>query len=117
MRKKAGRTSTLRAKPRPDCKAIIASSVAKVNPLRRSLLLDRMERAMFFLHLLRRNNSAAKVRQLYKLMLNCLQPSIPLSVSDLNVCPTPALTPKPLVGFLNLGDLQSEAPNFFAKNP
>jgi len=97
MRKKAGRTSTLRAKPRPDCKAMIASSGAKVKPLRRSLLLGQLQRAMFFLHLLRRNNSAAQIRQLYKLMLNCLQPSIPLSVSGLNVCPTPALTPKPLV--------------------
>jgi hypothetical protein len=76
-----------------------------------------MQRALFFLHLFRRNNSAAKVRQLYKLMLNCLQPSIPLSMSDLNVCPGPALTPKPLVGFLNLGDLQSEARNLVAKNP
>ena len=72
---------------------------------------------MFFLHLLRRNNSAPKVCQLNKLMLNRLQPFISLSVSDLNFGSTLALTPKPLVRFLNLGNLKSEAPNLVAKNP
>ena len=52
---------------------------------------------MLFLHLLRRNNLATKVCESYKLMLDRLQPFVPLPVSDLSICSIPALTPKLLI--------------------
>jgi len=47
----------------------------------------------------------AKFCELRKLMLNCLQPLASLSVSDLNTCSTPAVTPKLLIQLLKVGDL------------
>jgi hypothetical protein len=68
------------------------------SPLRSSFLCDGMQPgAVLFLHLFCRNNSAAKVCQLHKLALDCLKPFIPLSVSDLDICSIPALTPKLLI--------------------
>ena len=73
--------------------------------------------AVLFLHLFRRNNSAAKICELHKLMLDCLKPFISLSVGDLKSCSIPAVTPKLLIQRLNLSDLRSETPNFVPKNP
>jgi hypothetical protein len=73
-------------------------------------------RAMLFLHLLGRNNSAAKVCELQKLMLDCLQAFTSLSVNDLSTYSVPAVTPKLLVQLLNVGDLRSEHPNLGSKN-
>ena len=53
--------------------------------------------AVFFLHLFCRNNPAAKVCELNKLMLDCLQPFIPLFVSDLKIYSIPAVVPKLLI--------------------
>ena len=53
--------------------------------------------AMLFLHLFGRDNSAAKVCQLHKLLLDCLQPFIPLFVSDLNIWSIPTVAPKLLI--------------------
>jgi len=50
--------------------------------------------AVLFLHLFRRNDPAAKVCELNQFMLDCLQPFIPLSVSDLNICSIPTVKPK-----------------------
>ena len=52
---------------------------------------------VLFLHLFGRNNSAAKVCQLHQLLLDCLQPLIPLSVSDLSCCSIPTVVPKLLI--------------------
>ena len=72
---------------------------------------------MLFLHSFCRNNSAAKVCQLHKLMLNSLQSLTPLSVSDLHICSIPAVTPKLLIQLLNVSDLHPETPNLVPKNP
>jgi len=66
--------------------------------LRCPFLLDEMQpRAVLFFHFFCRNNSAAKVCELHKLLLDCLQPFSPLSVSDLSICSIPAVTPKLLI--------------------
>ena len=66
--------------------------------LRRPFLLDQMHpRAVLFLHLFCRDNSAAKVCELHKLLLDRLQPFSPLSVSDLSIGPIRAVTPKLLI--------------------
>ena len=52
---------------------------------------------VLFLHLLGRDNSAAKVCQLHQLLLDCLQPLIPLSVSDVGSCSIPTVAPKLLI--------------------
>jgi len=49
-----------------------------------------------------------KCRKLYKLMLDRLQPFVPLSVSDLKSCSILAVTPKLLIQRLNFSDLFSE---------
>ena len=54
-------------------------------------------RAVLFLHLFSRDNSAAKVCELHQLLLDCLQTFIPLSVSDLSICSIPAVPPKLLI--------------------
>jgi len=62
------------------------------------LLLDQMQStAVLFFHFFCRNNFATKVRESNKLMLNGLQPLASLSMSDLSVCPIPAITPKLLI--------------------
>jgi hypothetical protein len=49
-------------------------------------------------------------------LLDCLQPFLPLAVSDLNLRAIPALEPMLLVQFLNLSNLHPETPNLFPKN-
>ena len=85
--------------------------------LGRLLLFGGVQPGAMLLHLLCRNNSAAKVCEFHKLMLDCLQPFIPLSVSDLSICSFPAVPPKLLIQRLNLGDLNSETPDLVPKNP
>lgn len=74
-------------------------------------------RAMLFLHLFGRDNSAAKVCELHQLLLDCLQPFIPLSVGDVSCCSIPTVTPELLVCFLNGSDLFPETANLVPKNP
>ncbi len=70
----------------------------QVGKLRCPFLLDEMQpRAVLFPHLFCRNNFTTKVCEANKLMLDCLQPFIPLSVSDLSICSIPAVTPKLLI--------------------
>ncbi len=54
-------------------------------------------RTVLFLHLLGGNNSAAKVGELQKFLLDCLQPFIPLLVSDLGVRSGSAVPPELLI--------------------
>jgi hypothetical protein len=54
-------------------------------------------RVVRFPYLFRRDNFATKVGKSNKLMLDGLQPFVPLSVSDLSLCSIPALTPKLLI--------------------
>jgi hypothetical protein len=67
-------------------------------------------------HWLCRNDFAAKVCELHKLMLNSLQPLTPLSVSDLNPCSVPAVMPKLPIQLVNVSDLHPETPNLGSKN-
>ena len=86
--------------------------------LRCSLLFDGVRsRGMLLCHSFCGNNSAAKFCELCKLMLNSLQPLASLSVSDLNTCSVPAVTPKLLIQLLNVGDLHPEKPDLVPKNP
>ena len=63
--------------------------------LRGPFLLDQMQPGtVLFLHLFGRDDSAAKVCELHKLLLDCLQPFIPLSVSDLRFGFIPTVAPK-----------------------
>ena len=71
---------------------------------------------MPFLHLFCKNNSAAKVRDLHKLVLDRLQPLTPLSVSELRSCSIPAVSPKLLIQHLYVSDLHSETPNLVPKH-
>ena len=73
-------------------------------------------RAVLFLHLFGRDNSAAKVCELYQLLLDCLQPFIPLSVGDLSCGSIPTVTAELLVCSLNGSDLFPETPNLIPKN-
>ncbi len=73
--------------------------------------------AVLFPHLFCRNNFATKICESNKLMLNCSQPLIPLSVSDLSLCSIPVSTPKLLIQLLNVSDLHSETPNLVPKKP
>jgi hypothetical protein len=70
-----------------------------------------------FIDLFRQNNSTAKVCELHKLMLNFLQPLTPLSMSELNTCFVPAVTPILLIRLVNISDLHPETPNLVPKNP
>jgi hypothetical protein len=70
-----------------------------------------------FIDSFRRNNSAAKVCELDKLMLDCLKALLPASVNDLGDCIIPWRTPKLAVQFLNISDLFAETCDFISKNP
>ena len=72
---------------------------------------------MLFPQLLCRNNTAAEVCELHKLMLNSLEPLTPLAVGDLITCSIPAVTPKLLIQLLNVSDLHSETPDLVPKDP
>jgi hypothetical protein len=86
--------------------------------LRRLLLLDQMQPGtMLLLHLFGRDNSAAKVCQLPKLLLDLLQPFIPLPVSDLRRGSIPAVAPKLLVCLLDGSNLFPQTPNLISQNP
>jgi len=52
---------------------------------------------MLFPHLFCRNDSAAKVCELRKFLLDGLQPFMPLAVSDVILCPALASSPKLLI--------------------
>jgi hypothetical protein len=71
--------TALKSRRRPDSPeeehvwVVTAGCFAQTGTLRCSLLFDGMQpRAVPFLHLLRRNNSAAKVCEFHKLVLDCL---------------------------------------------
>lgn len=80
-------------------------------------LLDGVHpRGGLFLDRLCRNNWAAKVCQLHKLMLDSLESLVPPSVSDLDIRFIPAVMPELLIQLLNVGYLHSEPPNLVSKN-
>ena len=86
--------------------------------LRRLFLLDQMQPGtVLFLHLFGRDNSAAKVGQLPKLLLDLLQPFIPLSVSDLSRGSISAVAPKLFVSLLDCSNLFPQTPNLVPQNP
>lgn len=72
--------------------------------------------AMLFLHLFYGTNSAAKVGELGEFLLDCLQPLVPLAVSDLGLGFISEFTPIKIVQLFNLSDLGAEAANFFTKD-
>ncbi len=71
---------------------------------------------MLFLHLFYRANSPAKVGQLAEFLLNCLQPLVPLAVSNLSLDVISARTSILIVRLLNLSDLRAETSDFFTKD-
>ncbi len=72
--------------------------------------------AVLFLHLFYRTNPSAKVSQLGEFLLNCLQPLVPLAVSNLRLDFISARTSILIVQLLNLSDLGAETSDFFTKN-
>jgi len=86
--------------------------------LRCPFLLDQMQPGtVLLLHLFGRDYSAAKVCQLHQLLLDSLQPFIPLSVSDLSRGSIPTVAPKLLVCLLNGSNLFPQPPNLVPQNP
>ena len=71
---------------------------------------------MLLFHLLDRNHFAAEVGELGKLLLNGLEPFVPLSVSYLSLSfirfPEPVL----LIQFLNVSDFGTQPTYFFPKH-
>ncbi len=67
-------------------------------------------------HLLDGTNSSAKVSELGEFLLDCLQPFMPLAVSDLRLCFISALTPILVIQFLKVSDLNAETPDLFPKH-
>ena len=58
--------------------------------LRSLFLLDETQTGtILFFHLLNRKNPAAKISDLGKFLLDCLQPFMPLAVSNLSLCSDP----------------------------
>jgi hypothetical protein len=72
---------------------------------------------VLFFHLFCRMNSAAKVCELRKFLLDGLQTFMPLVLSALGFCSIEASKPKLLIQLLNVSDLPSETPNLLPKNP
>jgi len=84
---------------------------------RGALLFEGMQpRPVLFPHLCRGNDFATQVGKSNKLLLDRLQPSIPLSASNLSICPVSAITPNFLIQPLNLSDLFSQATDLLPKN-
>jgi hypothetical protein len=72
--------------------------------------------AVLLLHLLYGKNFSAQASELGKLLLDSLQPFIPLAVSDMSTWLISALTAILLVQLLNLSNLHSETPDLFPQN-
>jgi hypothetical protein len=76
-------------------------------------------RAMLFFPLLEREDSPAQVSKLSKFLLDCLQPLLSLTVSDLRLYFVAALaTRSSILGmqFQKVCDLLAETPDLFAKD-
>jgi hypothetical protein len=67
-------------------------------------------------HLRDRANAPAKVCNLGQLLLDCLQPFMPLAMRNLGPCVTSALTPIFVIQFLKVSDLVTETANLFPKD-
>ncbi len=61
--------------------------------------------AVLFSHLFRRNDFATQVGKSNKLLLDRLQPLIPLSASDLSICSLSTIAPRLIIQPLNISDL------------
>jgi hypothetical protein len=72
--------------------------------------------AGLFLHLLDRHNPAAQIQNLAKLLLNRLQPFLPLPVIDLSLDSIPPAQPVFLIQRVNFSDLGAKPRNLFPKN-
>jgi hypothetical protein len=85
-----------------------------------SLLFDGVQPGKglgLFIDLFGRNNSAAKMCELDKFLLDCLKAFLPTSVNDLGHRIIPERTPKLGVQFLNVSDLLAESCDLISKNP
>ena len=71
---------------------------------------------MLFLHLLKRKNSSTKTSNLGELLLDLLQPLVPLAVGKLRLCVLPGFASIQLVQFLKLCDFGAENSNLVAKD-
>jgi hypothetical protein len=72
--------------------------------------------AVLFFHLLDGRHFATKLRQLSQLVLDGLQPFLPLPVSHVRLRRVSTLKAILLVQGLNLSDLHAETPNLFPKD-
>ena len=74
-------------------------------------------RAMLFFNLFDRYNFASKASELGQFLLNCLQPFLPLTVSDLGFWSILVAKPILFIQLVNVSDFRPETPNLFPKNP
>ena len=71
---------------------------------------------MLFLHLLKRKNSSAKISKLDELLLDLLQPLVPLAMGKLRLCVLPGFTSIQLVQFFKVRNFGAEKSNLFPKD-
>ena len=71
---------------------------------------------MLFLHLLDGTNSSPQISELDELLLDDLQPFVPLAVSELGLCVVSAFTSIMAIRLLKLCDLGAEPTNLYAKH-
>ena len=84
--------------------------------LRCSYVAEMQTSAVLFSPLFCRDNFATKLSELNKVLLDCLQPFHPLSMSDLSIRSAQAVTPKLLIQVLYIGDLFSETCDLVPEN-
>jgi hypothetical protein len=82
----------------------------------RSLLDEMQPGAVLLFHLFHRVNSSAKSSELGEFVLDCLQPFLPLAMSNLSLCFVSAFTPILVIQLLKMSDLDAETPNLFPEH-
>jgi len=82
----------------------------------RNLFCDVQSRAVLVFHLFDRKNLATQACELGKFLLNCLQPFLPLLLSEPGLCSITISSPILFVRPLNVSDLITETPYLFPKN-
>lgn len=72
--------------------------------------------AVLFLHLFNGTHLPPESSKLRKLLLNSLQPLLPVPVRDLRIRLISLVTPIPLVQIVDLSNLHPQTPDLFPKN-
>ena len=71
---------------------------------------------VLFLHLFDRPHLPPEASKLRKLLLNSLEPFLPLPVRHLSMLLIALVSPIPFVQLVNLGNLHPQTPNLFPQN-